>query len=68
MQKHQFEEITASLSIIITLMAYGFEINWLFYIFLCKSIFDIWCALKTSYISAQKDIKKEIEKDLTNKT
>ncbi|MCH7724439.1 MAG: hypothetical protein IIC76_14040 [Bacteroidetes bacterium] len=57
MKKHQFEEMTASFSIIITLLAYKFEIDWLFYIYLCKSIFDTWCALKYSYISAKNDKK-----------
>jgi hypothetical protein len=44
MKKHQFEEITAALSIIITLLAYKFEINWLFYIYFVKSIGDTLCA------------------------
>lgn len=48
MKKHQFEEITAALSIIITLLAYEFEIDWLFWIYLVKSIFDTLCALKAA--------------------
>lgn len=53
MKDYQFEEITASLSIIITLIAYHLEINWLYYIFLGKSIIDIYCVLKESYKSAK---------------
>jgi len=59
MKKHQFEEITAALSIIITLLAYKFEINWLFYIFFVKSCFDTWCALKESYKSAKASLSKK---------
>ena len=59
MKKHQFEEITAALSIIITLLAYKFEINWLFYIYLVKSCIDTWGALKESYKSAKASLAKK---------
>lgn len=59
MKSHQFEEITAALSIIIALMAYNMRINWLFYIYTFKSIFDTYCALKISYKSYKKSIKKD---------
>lgn len=45
MKKHQFEEITAALSIIICLLAWNFEIMWLFWIYLVKSILDTICAI-----------------------
>ena len=51
MKTHQFEEITAALSIIITLLAYKFEVNWLFYIYFGKSIMDTYFALKFSWIA-----------------
>ena len=59
MKEYQFEEITMALSIIICLLAYKFEINWLFWIFLFKSIFDTICALIQSFISAVKSAKKD---------
>lgn len=59
MKKHQFEEITAALSIIITLLAYQFEINWLFWIYLLKSLFDTYCAIKESYKPAKKSALKK---------
>mgnify|MGYP001231145233 FL=1 len=59
MKKHQFEEITAALSIIIALLAYKFEITWLFYIYTFKACFDFWCALKFSYKSNMKRIEKK---------
>lgn len=49
MEKHQFEELTAGLSIIITLLAYKFEVDWLFYMFFGKSIIDTLGALLASY-------------------
>lgn len=61
MKKHQFEEITAALSIIIALLAYKFEITWLFYIYTFKACFDFWCALKFSYKASIKRIKKQKE-------
>lgn len=53
MKAHQFEEITAALSIIITLMAYEFEINWLFYIYFIKSCIDTIAALIKSFKAAK---------------
>jgi len=47
------------LSIIITLLAYKFEINWLFYIYLVKSCLDTWFALKESYKSAKTSLAKK---------
>lgn len=52
MKEHQFEELTLGLSIIITLLAYKFNVDWIFYIFFVKSIIDF---AKYSY----KEIKKE---------
>ena len=57
MKKHQFEEITAALSIIITLLAYKFEISWLFYIYLVKSCLDTYIALVKSYKSVRSEKK-----------
>lgn len=53
MKKHQFEEITAALSIIITLLAYKYEIYWLFIIYFIKSCMDTLSALTESYKSAK---------------
>jgi hypothetical protein len=55
MKEHQFEELTLGLSIIITLLAYKFNIDWIFYIFFVKSIIDFASTIKYSY----KEIKKE---------
>ena len=63
MKKHQFEEITAALSIIIALLAYQFEINWLFYIYFVKSCIDTWCALKEGYKSAKKSLNEKNDKN-----
>ena len=46
MKKYQFEELTAALSIIIAVLAYHFDIMWLFYIYLVKSVWDTHCAIK----------------------
>lgn len=54
MSKSQFEEITMGISIIITLLAYIANIDWLFYIFLVKSVWDFYCAMKYSYIEVFK--------------
>ena len=54
MKDYQFEEITALLSIIITLIAYHLEINWLFYIFMIKS----WIDVLTTIIFSIKYLKK----------
>ena len=68
MKKHQFEEITAALSIIIALLAYKFEITWLFYIYTFKACFDFCCAIKFSYKSNMKRIeKKKAKEGLTDK-
>lgn len=58
MKRYQFEELIASLSIIITLLCYEFEVWWLFYVFLIKSIFDLYCAIKAAYHEAMKEIKE----------
>lgn len=58
MKIHQFEEITAALSIIITLLAYNLGVNWLFYIYFVKSCFDTYCAIKYGYKSAKKRHEK----------
>lgn len=55
MKEHQFEELTLGLSIIITLLAYKFNVDWIFYIFFVKSIFDFISTIKYSY----KEIKKQ---------
>lgn len=61
MKKHQFEEITTALSIVITLLAYKLEINWLFYIYFVKSCFDTWCSIRKSYKSAKASLAKKIK-------
>lgn len=62
MKKHQFEEITAALSIIIALLAYHYDIKWLFYIYLVKSIFDTLCALYYAQKRAIEENAKKIQK------
>lgn len=59
MKKHQFEEIIMSLSIIIAILCYQFEIMWLFGIFLFKSAFDTYCALKTAKQSAKDELNNK---------
>ena len=59
MKRYQFEELIASLSIIIALLSYEFEVWWLFYVFLIKSIFDFYCAIKAAYDEAMKEIKAQ---------
>jgi len=62
MKKHQFEEINAALSIVICLIAYHLEINWLFYIYFCKSILDTSCAILYAYrVVQRRKIKKLTE-------
>lgn len=58
MKKHQFEEITMGISIIICLIAYKLEINWLYYIFFAKSIFDFIAAIKAAVTSVNKRKKQ----------
>lgn len=48
MKEHQFEELTLGLSIIITLLAYNFKIDWVFYLFFVKSIIDFISTIKYS--------------------
>ena len=55
MKKYQFEELTLSLSIIITLLTYNFKIDWLFWMFLVKSIIDFYQSL----VEAYKEILRE---------
>ena len=55
MTNYQFQELTSSLSIIITLLAYNFGIDWLFWLFLVKSIIDMY----NVFIEAYKEITKE---------
>ncbi len=62
MKNYQFEEITSSLSIIIALLAYNFKVDWLFYIFAVKSVIDVYCSLKTSYIEAKELLKNKENK------
>jgi hypothetical protein len=62
MKKHQFEEITAALSLLICLAAYSLDIKWLFYII--KWLFYIYAfkavgdTLSAVYAAA-KSLKKE---------
>ena len=55
MTNYQFQELTSSLSIIITLLAYNFGIDWLFWLFLVKSIIDMY----NVFVEAYKEITKE---------
>jgi hypothetical protein len=57
MKKSQFEETTTELSIIITLLAFEFNYNWLGYIFMFKSIFDFICAIKYAIKELKEDGK-----------
>lgn len=61
MKKHQFEEITAALSILICLFAYSMSINWLFYIYLAKSIFDTIMAIYFGFKKAKKETLKRTQ-------
>ena len=58
MKRYQFEELIASLSIIIALLCYEFEVWWLFVVFLIKSIFDLCCAIRAAYDEAMKETKE----------
>ena len=58
MKRYQFEELIASISIIITLLCYEFEVWWLFVVFLIKSIFDFYCAIIAAYHAAISEIKE----------
>jgi len=58
MKTHQFEEITMALSIIIALMAYAMEINWLCGLFTVKAGIDTYCAVRAAYKSVIKDQNK----------
>ena len=59
MKKYQFEELTLFLSIIITLLAYNLKIEWLFYLFMVKSIIDLY----NVFIEAYKEIFKDKNKN-----
>jgi hypothetical protein len=59
MKEHQFEEILATLSTIVCLLAHYLKIEWLFYIFLFKSLFDWYCAFLESYKQAKTDLKNK---------
>lgn len=55
MTNYQFQELTLSSSIIITLLAYNYKIDWLFWLFLVKSIIDLY----NVFVEAYKEITKE---------
>jgi len=61
MKKSQFEELTLSFSIIIALLAYKFEINWLFSIYFIKSIFDFLCVIHYSLKEAKEEFTNKIK-------
>lgn len=58
MKNYQFQELTSSLSIIITLLAYNYKIDWLFWLFLVKSIIDMY----NVFIEAYKEIMEDKNK------
>ena len=65
MKKHQFEEITAALSLLICLAAYSLDIKWLFYIYAIKAVGDFYQAIKAAVKSiAKKNRKKKSEKQI----
>ena len=55
MTNYQFQELTLSSSIIITLLAYNYKIDWLFWLFLVKSIIDLY----NVFVEVYKEITKE---------
>lgn len=61
MEDHQFEEITAALSVIICLLAWEFGATYLFYAYLVKATWDTRCAVRAAIKAANADIKKERE-------
>jgi hypothetical protein len=62
MKKHQFEEITAALSLLICLAAYSLDIKWLFYIYAFKAVGDTLSAVYAAAKSLKKEkLKKKIK-------
>jgi len=61
MKKHQFEEITTALSVLIALIAYAVGVNWLCYIFTIKAGIDFYCAIRAAYKSVMNDRNKTTE-------
>lgn len=61
MKKHQFEEITMALSVLIALIAYAVDVNWLCYLFTFKAGMDAYCAIRAAYKSVMKDREKTME-------
>jgi hypothetical protein len=59
MKKHQFEELTAALSVVIAILAYRFDIDWLFYIYTAKAILDTWAAIKAARKSHYRSLEKK---------
>lgn len=63
MKKYQFEEITCQLSLIVTLLAWHFEVYWLAVFWGIKFVFDFYCAFKYAKEEAERELKQQIQKD-----
>lgn len=57
MKKHQFEEITFTLTSILAVLCHHFEYYWLSVPFTVKAVFDLGCALYYSWKSANQSLK-----------
>jgi len=63
MKNYQFEEITMALSFIVAMTAHSNGFTVLYWMFLIKGCFDAFCAIRISYKSAMKDLKKKEDSD-----
>ena len=58
MKSHQFEEITAALSILIALVAYGLDVRWLMWIYILKATGDTYFAIMLSWREHKRNHKQ----------
>lgn len=63
MEKYQYEEITMALSIIIALLAFQNDIQWLGYTFAIKGGYDAYCAIMEALISVRKENEERKENE-----
>ena len=59
MKEYQFEELTASLSTIIAILCYVFDLQFLFWLFTGKSLFDWGCAIGFGFKDAMQKLKQK---------
>ena len=62
MKKHQFEEITAALSILVALAAYALDIKWLFVFYSGKATIDTITAIYYAAVKANDELKNRKNK------